>query len=359
LNELVKLISDLVGFRTTSDNPEEVKKCADYILSYLRGRGIIIKKYIKNDKISIVALFLETKKPKIFLNAHFDVVPASSHSFAPKILGDRLYGRGSDDCKAQVAALMLLMKDFAKQKRKPDIGIMLTSDEEVHGRDGVDYLLSEEGYGCEFALVADGGKNFDIVTKHKGVLQVRVSAIGKSAHSAYAWEGGQNAIDKLITAYAEIRKMFPSLKKPAWKISANLTKISGGDVLNKIPDYAELYLDIRRTEKDSEAAILKRLGGVEGVQVEKIAAAEMLETDESNPYVKKLRASAEKILKRKIKTNREHGATDARYFSARGMPAVLFKPLGADAHSESEHVVISSLQPYYEILIDFVKEAAK
>jgi len=358
MNEFVKLISDLMGFRTTSDNPEEIRKCADYIIKYLKGNGLVIKKYVKNDKISLVVLFCETKKPKIFLNAHFDVVPASSHFFAPKVHGNKLYGRGSDDCKAQVAVLMRLMKYFAENKQRPDIGLMLTSDEEVHGSSGVDYLLSEQGYSCQFVIVADGGENFDIITKHKGVLQVRISALGKSAHSAYAWESGENAIEKLISVYAKIKKLYPTLTKPAWKTSANLTKIKGGEVLNKIPDYAELYLDIRRTENDSEKEILKKLGKMTGVQVEKIVAADMLDTNENNDYVKKLKISAEKVLKRKVRVNQEHGATDARYFFARGMPAVLFKALGAGAHSDTEHVVISSLQPYYKVLTDFVNKVA-
>lgn len=359
MDEFVKLTSDLVRFRTTQDNPEEIEKCAGFIINYLRGQGMIIKKYFKNGKISIVVLFNDNKKPDIFFNAHFDVVPASIHAFIPKIQGDFLYGRGSEDCKVQVAVLMVLMKHFSKQKQRPNIGIMLTSDEEVHGRDGVEYLLKEKGYGCNFAIVADGGDNFDIVTKHKGVLQVKISARGKSAHSARAWEGGDNAIEKLIRAHTVIIKLFPKLKSAAWLTTANITKISGGDTLNKIPDYAEFYLDIRRTEKDSERKILKLLGKVKGIQVEKIASADMLNTDPNNAYIKKLKASAQKLLKRSIKTYHEHGATDARYFFAQGIPAVLFKPLGSGAHSDNEHVVISSIRPFFNVLVDFVNKTAK
>ena len=80
----------------------------------------------------------------------------------------------------------------------------------------------------------------------------------------------------------------------------------------------------------------------------------MLNTDPANPYVKKLKSSAERVLKRKVRKNAEHGATDARYFSKKGIPAVLFKPLGFNPHSEREYVVISSLKPYFEVMLDFV-----
>ena len=359
MDKLVKLTSDLMKFKTTADRPDEIRKCADFIISFLRGRGMIIKTYIKNSKISIVALFQDTKKPDIFLNAHFDVVPASIHTFTPKISGNKLYGRGSEDCKSQVAVLMAVMAHFAEQKTKPNIGIMLTSDEEVHGHHGVEYLLAEQGYNCNFALVADGGDNFDIVTKHKGVLQIKVSATGKSAHSARSWEGGDNAIEKLIAAGVKIRKMFPKPSKAVWRTTANINKIQGGDALNKIPDYAEFYLDVRRTEKDTEEKILKKLKSITSIQVETIASADMLNTNPKNTYVKKLKTSAQKVLKRGVKLYHEHGATDARYFSERKIPAVVFKAMGYGAHSEAEYLLIPSLRPFYNVLIDFINTSAR
>jgi len=351
MEELVQLTIDLMRFRTTENNFEEISKCGKFIIDYLTHKDIVIKKYEYKGKVSIVTLFKNTKAPKIFLNAHFDVVPASAHSFAPRVEGDKLYGRGSSDCKGQVALLMKLMKDFAGKKNKPNIGLMLTSDEEVHGNAGVKYLLNDQGYKCEFVIVADGGDDYDIVTKHKGVLQVKMSAHGKSAHSSRYWDG-ENAIETLMRAYQRVVKIYPKLKAGAWKTTVNLSKIKGGDTLNKVPDYAELCLDIRWT--DSKESVLKKLGEIPDVDIEVLATADMLITDDNNPYIKKLQASAEKVLKRKVRTSYEHGATDARYFSAKGIPAVLFKPLGFGAHSETEYLVISSLKPFYKIMVDFL-----
>ncbi len=359
MDEAVKLTSELVRFRTTEDNPAEIRKCADFIVKRLKRRGIFVNLHERKGKISIVAAFEKTRKPDIFFNAHFDVVPASSRLFVPEIDGDRLCGRGSEDCKAQVAILILLMRHFSAQKKKPSIGIMLTSDEEVGGHDGVEYLLSKLGYSSRFALVADGGDNFDIVTKHKAILQVKISATGKSAHSSRYWEGGENAIEKLIAAYAKIKELFPKLTASEWKTTASLNRISGGDAMNKVPDYAELCLDIRRTEMDSEDEIMRKLNRVSGVQVEKVASSNLLITSKKNPYITKLKSSAEKTLGRKIRTHYEHGATDARFFSARGIPAVVFKPLGFGAHSDNEHVIISSLKPYLGVLVDFVEASEK
>ena len=359
MKDVVNLTAALMKFRTTADNPREIARCADFIVNYLRGRGMVIKKYVKNGKISIVALFRDTQHAEIFFNAHFDVVPAPESFFSPKIKGGRLYGRGSEDCKGQVALLMRLMAHLSKSTPRPDVGIMLTSDEEVHGKDGVEYLLEKQGYSCDFAVVADGGDNYDVIVKHKGVLQVKISSTGRSGHSAFPWQGSDNAAEKLISAYPLIVKMFPKLRKAEWKTTASLTKMQSGDVLNRIPDYAELFLDVRMTENDSESSILKQLNAIKGIRAEKIASAGLLNTDPGNPYVKNLRSSAKKVLKRKVRISAEHGATDARYFFARGIPAVLFKPLGFGPHSEEEHLVISSLKPYFEILVDFISGIGK
>ena len=43
MKELVELTTELMRFKTTADNPEEISKCANFIIKYLSGKGIIIK----------------------------------------------------------------------------------------------------------------------------------------------------------------------------------------------------------------------------------------------------------------------------------------------------------------------------
>ena len=354
MKQVISILKSLMRFKTTQDNPEEIKKCADYIIGYLRGNGLVIKKFIKNGKISIIASFRNSKKFQLILNAHFDVVPAPESFYKPKIKNGKIYGRGSDDCKGQVAILMHLMKRLSRQRNKPDVAIMLTSDEEIGGFDGVNYLLKSQKYKCDFAIVADGGDDWELVTKHKGVLQVKLSASGKTAHASQYWEG-ENAIEKLIQAYSKVQKIFPKLTKPAWKTTSNLSKICGGQTINQVPDHAEMFLDIRLIDADSEAKILKKLKQIMEVKVEKVFSANNHFTDVKDPYFIGLKASVQKILKRKTKTGYVSGATDARYFSERGMNAIIFKPLGFGPHSDEEHTAISSIEPYFKILLDFIE----
>src|SRR3989344_981863 len=83
MEEIIRLTKELMRFKTTQDNPEDIKKCADFMVGYLSGKNILVKTFEKNLKISIVATLQETKTPDVFFNAHFDVVPGSSHAFEP------------------------------------------------------------------------------------------------------------------------------------------------------------------------------------------------------------------------------------------------------------------------------------
>lgn len=351
--DLADLLIKLVSFRTTTYNPDEIENCADYIEGYLKHPNIIVKRYKKRDKISIVATFEDTKKPRIFLNAHFDVVPAPNHLFFAHRDKNRIYGRGSADCKAQVAVLMRLMKDLADEKNRPNIGIMLTSDEELGGEDGVFYLLNELGFGCDFAVVADGGEDFNIVTKHKGILDVQVRTTGKAAHSSMYWEG-ENAADKLLQLYPKLARLYPSLTKSEWKTSVCLTKVQSGETLNQVPDQAMLNLNIRFTHPDEEDEIIKKIKAVGDVDVTVVTRGAMLFTDDQHPLVQKLKSVAEKHAGSAAITY-ENGGTDARFFSAKEIPAVLISALGSGYHADSESVETNSLQTLYDILKEFVR----
>ena len=355
---VVSILKDLMAFKTTQDNPGEIRKCAGYIVRYLRDRGLAVKRFSNNGKVSIIAGFRESKKYQLILNAHFDVVPAPDRLYRPRIKNGRVYGRGSDDCKAQIAVLMHLMEILSRKESKPDVALMLTGDEEVGGHDGVRYLLEEEGYKCDFAIVADGGEDWEVITRHKGVLHLKLSASGRTAHASEYWNG-ENAAEKLVLAYPQVQKIFPKLKGSAWKTTANLSRISGGHTMNQVPDYAEMFLDVRLVDTDSEGEILKKLRKVKGIKAEKVFSSHGHLADSGCSYLSELRKSIEKVLKRKSRTGYANGATDARYFSKKGMNAVIFKPLGRHPHSDGEYTEISSIGPYISILQDFVERSIR
>ena len=194
--EVVSLTDQLIRFKTTSDNYLELKRCMRFIEKYFSGCDVVIRKYERNKKPSLVVLFKQTKRLGLFLVGHIDVVPGDDEQFKPIVKSGRLYGRGALDNKVSVTIMMALMRYYSKQNHRPNIGLMITSDEEVGGKNGVEYLLKKQGYSANFGLVLDAGERYEIVTKEKGALHLKLSAKGKEAHGSKPWKG-ENAIDDL------------------------------------------------------------------------------------------------------------------------------------------------------------------
>ncbi len=351
-DEIIELAKSLISFRSTADNLFELTRIVDFVEDYFRNSNVVIERHVINKKPAIVILFSKTRKPDLFLNAHLDIVPAPEHYFQPKIKDGKLYGRGAIDDKLPAAAIMHLMKALAHQKKRPSIGLMLTTDEEIGGENGVKKLL--ETYSCSFAIIPDGG-NMELIMKMKGILQVKIIARGKGAHGSQPWLG-ENAIEKLMDDYAAIKKLFPeTTAKNRWLTTLNPSVIKAGDAINRIPDKAELYIDIRHPETETKEAILKKLKSVKGIEIEVLTTANYMIADKTNPHVKRFKQAADKVLKKDVKFGEEYGASDARFFTEKGIPAIVFRLSGEHEHAENEYADLSSIEPFYAVLKEFIE----
>jgi succinyl-diaminopimelate desuccinylase len=351
--EIIELTKKLMRFKTTSDRQNELERCMDFIEGYFSDHDVHVERFEKAGKPSLIISLGKTRKPELFLVGHIDVVPAADKLFTPKQKGSRLYGRGSYDDKSSVALMMVLVKQLSLLEEMPDIAIMITSDEETSGKAGSKFLLTK--YTSEFAIVLDGGGQFEIVTKEKGALHLRLSAKGRNAHGSTPWEGN-NSLDRLIDFYGNLKKRFPRPPKSGkqWVNTLNLGTLKGGNVPNQVPDYAEMGLDMRFVSDREKDRILGYVRKAKGIQVEVLTDARLLTTPERSRHVAGLQKAATKILGSKARFGREAGASDARYFADKGKHSVLLWPLGHHAHAEKEYVDIRSLSKLYRLLQLFI-----
>ncbi len=350
--EITELTKKLVRFKTTADNPDEIERCMDFIEGYFSDSDLVVKRHYSNSKPSLIVSTSRTKKPELFLVAHIDVVPAPDALFRPKMKGKNLYGRGTYDTKSSVAIMMALIKYYSEQKHKPDMALILTSDEETSGKDGAKFLL--EKYSCKFAIVLDGGKDYELITQEKGALHIKITATGKNAHGSTPWEG-INAVDKLLNLYLKLRAQFPKITR-RWTNTLSIGMIQGGRAVNQVPDYAEMGLDMRFISDTDKNRVLRQIRHTRGIDYEIMTDAKYLSTDRNNPYVRKLRQSSKKVLGSSLKIGREAGASDGRYFARKNIPTVLLWPIGKHAHSAQEYVDTKSLGKVYLILRNFIDE---
>ena len=360
---LEHLLRRLIQIKSVSENIPELTRIVDFVEEELKGVGdIYSRRYLVNNKPSIFYSFYNTYHPKILFVGHLDVVNGRDEDFIPRREGDLLYGRGSIDMKGSCAVMIELIKALSREEEKPNVGFLFTTDEEVGSENGVKYLVEKEGIGGEFVIIPDGGEDFQLVTEGKGVFHVKIVARGVATHGSRVFLG-ENALDKLVQIYTELKSHFhpePCGDPEHWHNTINLGKIVGGDSVNRVPDYGEMYLDIRFVYPFTVKKIEELLKGIvskyEGVEYELISTGETVFTPQDNPYLIKYKRIAEEVLNRKLSFSKEHGATDGRFFSERGMPVLITAPRGGNIHGNDEWVDLNSLEALFNIFFRFVKE---
>lgn len=351
----MKLLENLLKFKTCYLNFEEIDKCLNYIKEYYKNEMLYIKEYEYNKDKSIVISNTEDKGLDIIFCGHLDVVPAKDEQFNIRYVDRKAYGRGTFDMKGSVSVMMETVKSNYKIDKK--IALILTSDEERGGFNGVEKLLNEEGYFSKVVIVPDAGNNFSFINKQKGVLQISITAFGKEAHSSKPWDG-INAIDKLMNIYTKLLNKYkqPTSEKD-WLTTISLNKIVGGECLTMVPMTAEMQLDIRFTYNNFKQEILNHIMEIDNsIKVEILAYADMFEVDIENKYIKKYLDCSKKILKRDVSIDNSTSASDARHFGNIGIPCILMNPLGNDLHGDNEYVELDTLEKLKQIYTKYIKE---
>lgn len=355
------LLTDLIKFKTTSSNESELFKVIDYVDRYFNNYDVLKRRFENNRKPSIVIQTKNTKKPKIILNGHLDVVPAEDAQFSPRVVDGKIFGRGASDMKGVDAAMIIAFCELLKEKTSLDLALMLTTDEEIGGQNGVNQLLNSEEYSCDIAFVPDSGLNWAICTDEKGFVHLEVEAKGKQAHGSALWLG-ENAVNKCWKFYRDVRNDFRQKwgklrEDDSWKPTVNMGALHGGDAVNKVPDYANMLLDIRFPAPVTLKEIMNianYYAKINDVIIKIKISGEQNHTDSDNEYLKewsKLVKNKKGLVPELYKAN---GGSDSRYFSAKGIPVLMSMPTASNPHVDNEWVDVVDLQTYKEVLKDWI-----
>lgn len=353
-------LKDLVAFKTVSAKPantNELKKCAQYCADYFRSKGFFVAEKEYNDYPTVVATTTQTKSPKIFLQAHMDVVPADEAMFRLREDDTKLFGRGVFDMKFGCASYMAAIDKLEKNISKYDFGIMLTFDEEIGGRDGVAALLND-GYSSKVCILPDSGKNWVLESSSKGAWFVNISKHGKSAHGSEA-HLGINAAEILNQVMAEILTLRDEYQYE--DLSLVLSKFSSGKAINQVPDYAEASFDIRyKNEKilESIKAKMQKICEQNKTEVKTNMLASCLNISPDDKIVEEFINEVEDVLQKKITTGCSAGATDGRYFCEKNIPAIVIQPDGDGRHANSEWLDKKGFYQLTQIVQNYLEKCA-
>lgn len=351
---LVTLLCELIRMEATST--DAINRSAAYCADWLNRHGVKTQVLTNEGLKSVMATngTLDPGKPTVVLNGHLDVVPGEPFLFEPKIVEDRLYGRGTYDMLGAVAAMMMVMVELQEEMLACNVLLQLVPDEETGGEKGTGFLV-QNGYSGDFVICGEP-TNLQIAVQAKGVLQLKVQVKGIAAHGSRPWLG-KNAILSAMDAFHKIESLdFLKQSSPFYeRPSFNIARIEAGGALNQVPDACTFCLDIRYLPEQDPNEILSRIAEAvpdASVSVLKQGAPVLASVDD--PYVQRLHQVTGTVTGHPIKLFGQDGSADTRFFAAHGIPAVEFGPTGANHHGPEEYVDIPSLFTYQQILKQFI-----
>ena len=184
--------------------------------------------------------------PLLLLNSHTDTVPVgrgwTREPLRAEVEDGKLYGRGSNDAKGCLVAMILGAKAaFANDAPKGKVMIAATCEEEVLGQ-GLEILLPT--LPPPDAAVVGEPTGLKAAVAQKGLLLLEILAHGRSAHAAHG--GGVNAVEAAARDVLALSKLqIPGAHPSLGKTSLQVTQIAGGERHNVIPDLCKLVVDIR------------------------------------------------------------------------------------------------------------------
>jgi len=374
--EVIGLVSDLV--RIPSVNPRMgggrgEAEIARHLADRFRALGLspTVTEVQPGRPNVLVTVPGQTGGQHLLFEAHTDTVPPSTGQvdpFTPRMEGDRLYGRGSCDTKASVAAAFIALASILPvRERRATITVAFTMGEEL-GHDGAKHLAAS-GFRPDAAVIGEP-TGLDVVAAHKGAARWKMATMGRSAHSSDP-ERGCNAIVKMAAVIRALEeRLIPTLKERRHPLLGPPTlcvgRIEGGLQVNIVPDRCTIEVEWRLlpgetwedARKKLEAALAPSCAQDADLQVvieEPYQTFAGMETPLDAPIVRLALEAVRRIDGQHPVRGVAYG-TDGAELSPAGIPCVVLGPGDiAQAHTSTEHVeiqqVVKAAAIYREIML--------
>jgi acetylornithine deacetylase len=305
-----------------------------------------------------------SKGRALILCGHLDTVGMNDESLLTPVEKDgRVYGRGTVDMKAGVAAMI----DAARRVKETgglsagELIIAAVMDEEYTSL-GAESLV--KSIKADAAIVTEQ-TDLSIGIAHKGFTWVEIETRGIAAHGSKPLEG-RDAIFRMgrvlrrleqLDHELQSRQPHPLLGPP----SLHASLISGGSELSTYPDQCSLKIERRTVSSDPKGAALHEvLDILERLRMEDpdlICSATMLfdrlpyETPQDSALPRLLESAIKKFGRPAERRGMSYWA-DAAILGHAGIPTVLFGPGGEGAHSPDEYVKIDDVIVCRDILAE-------
>jgi len=362
MDPVVDLLRHLVAI--DSVNPSLVEggageaAIAHFIGEWMRHAGFDVRvDEIAPGRVNVVAVAEGVGGgPTRMLCGHTDTVGVDGMAapFAPDIRDGRLYGRGAQDMKGGVAAMMAGAAAWLTAGRRGSgrVIVAAVADEE-YASIGAEAVARE--WRADEAVIPEP-TDLDLGVAHKGFSCAEVIVHGRAAHGSRPADG-RDAILRMGRLLNRIEARDQNLRKTHAHVllgapSMHTGTIRGGSSLSTYP--AECVLQVeRRTIAGERTSVCVE-------ELEQMAAALRAEDPEFECEVRMLLARPPYLVSPDADVLHSLGAavtqrfgsrpvaglsywTDAAILGEAGTPTILFGPRGRGLHSVEEHVELDDV----------------
>jgi acetylornithine deacetylase/succinyl-diaminopimelate desuccinylase family protein len=363
--EVVELLRAMV--RAESVNPPaDTRACASLLMDVCLAEGIDVERVEgRPGAVNVVArLSGGWAGRRVILNGHIDTVPAGDgwtvDPFGGELRDGCIWGRGTCDMKAGVAAILMAMVEL-KRSGQPfagEIVFQAVADEESGSRWGTLHLI-EQGYcrDADYAICTEPTSN-RIELGNRGLRWIDITVSGEASHAGRPGLG-INAVSAAAEIIRNIDALEFTLRDERFEIpapSVSVTTIEGGHTVNVIPDRCAFSIDRRMLPGETEASVLAELeaaiapvrAGCDGIEVDMTVRPGcwdpfVIEPDE--PVALATVEAAREVLGREPQVGYKAACTDASHLVNRaGIPTVLLGPGNERlSHKPDERIAVYAL----------------
>ena len=246
-HELIEFTQSLVRIQSFSGQEEEIARCIAAKMQALNFDEVTI------DALGNVLGRIGSGSKSILFDSHMDTVTVNDADqwdvppFSGAIVDGRLYGRGSMDMKASLAASIYAAALAKRRGLAADTTVYVSGtvfEEDCDG-ENLKHLFKELNLRPDFVVICEPSEN-RIALGHKGKAQIALKTLGVSAHGS-APEKGLNAVYEMAEIIQRVEHVNAELmKRGDPRPTLVLSRISSVSAsLNAVPSECEIYLDRR------------------------------------------------------------------------------------------------------------------
>lgn len=380
--KLTVLTKELVSIPTVNPPGKNYRVFVKILENKLKNLGLSTRKVIipkallkkhkiagNEDRICLIANWNVGAKKTLHVNGHYDVVPVSSNwksePFKPVIKGNKIFARGTEDMKGNIACYLTALFAIKALGHKPKINLefSFTPDEETGGDTGFGYLIKKGLIKADFGIGEGCSGNY-LSYGNKGVMWFRVDIKGKPAHASKPYKGTNafEAMAKVSNKMMELNKKI-SKRKTAFSTRDSKDRFStmvlggecwGGDKTNIVPGNTSFSIDrrflpeedIKKVKKEIIECISKTGRAMKDLNIKTSVLVEQNSTvcNFKNRLTEAFSKAITEILGQSARTVIMAGATDMRFLMQRGIPCVGYSAEGGGrCHADDEYIFINSL----------------